>query len=332
MDTKDLRKLYYVFANFSPKGIKRHIEEMLEYSGADMDVRVWMGSVLLLSFLFGITGLLFSWIVLEITSVSVLLLISLAAFAFVLFSLYLVLHFRVEDRKRRIENVLPDALQLIAANIRAGLTPLAALRTSARPEFGPLEEEVKYVTAKSLGVESFTDALTEMSRRIKSETLERTVALFIVSMRSGGSLAVLLENAADDIMEGQELRRQLITGTSMYIVFILFAVLIGMPVLLSISIEFVDMIGSLQQQSAQTSLTGEVGLVMGTPISADFLFNVSILAIIATSVTVSILIGVIHDGKELNGLRYTLYLLVVSIVVFLLMHGYILKSILLTGR
>ena len=332
MDTRNLRKLYYAFGNLSPKGISRHIEEMLEYSGADMDARVWVGSVLLLSFLFGIVGILFGWIVLEIVSVSILLLISLCSFAFVLFSLYLVLHFRVEDRRRRIENVLPDALQLIAANIRAGLTPLAALRTAARPEFGPLEEEVRYVTAKSLGIESFTDALTEMSKRIKSETLERTVALFIVSMRSGGSLAVLLENAADDIMEGQELKRQLITGTSMYVVFILFAVLIGMPILLSISIEFVDMISSLQQRSSRTGLTAEVGLAMGTPISADFLFNVSILAIIATSVTVSILIGVIHDGKELNGLRYTLYLFVVSIVVFLLMHNYILKSILLTSH
>ncbi|MCX6775916.1 MAG: type II secretion system F family protein [Candidatus Micrarchaeota archaeon] len=332
MNTGDLRKLYYAFGNLTPKGINKHIEEMLEYSGADMDARVWMGSVLLLSVLFGIAVLLFGWIVLELTPISILLLSSVAAFAFVVFSLYLILHFRVEDRKRRIENALPDALQLIAANVRAGLTPLAALRTAARPEFGPLEEEVRYVTAKSLGIGSFTDALTEMSKRIKSETLERTVALFVVSMRSGGSLAVLLENAADDIMEGQELRRQLITGTSMYIVFILFAVLIGMPVLLSISIEFVNMMSSLQQQSAQTSLSGEVGLTMGTPISADFLFNVSIFAIIATSITVSILIGVIHDGKELNGLRYTLYLFAVAIIVFLVMHTYILKSILLTSH
>ncbi|NYZ78591.1 type II secretion system F family protein [Candidatus Micrarchaeota archaeon] len=330
MDIKDLVKVYYVFGNLSPRGINRHIEEMLEYSGVDMDARVWMGSVLLLSILFGIAGLLFSWVILEITAAGILFLIALACFAFILFTLYIVLHFRVEDRKRRIENVLPDALQLIAANIRAGLTPLAALRTAARPEFGPLEEEIRYVTAKSLGIESFTDALMEMSKRIKSEILERTVALFIVSMRSGGSLAVLLENAADDILEGQELKRQLIAGTNMYIVFIFFAVLIGMPALLSISIEFVELISSLQQLSAGPSFSSEVGLVMGTPLSPDFLFNVSIVTIILTSLTVSMLIGVIHDGKELNGLRYTLYLLVLSIIVFLLMHFYILKALLVT--
>jgi archaellum biogenesis protein FlaJ (TadC family) len=167
-----------------------------------------------------------------------------------------------------------------------------------------------------------------MSRRIRSEILERTVALFIVSMRSGGSLAVLLENAADDILEGQELRRQLIAGTNMYIVFILFAVLIGMPALLSISIEFVDLIGSLQEKSVRTSLSAEIGLGTQSPVSADFLLNASIITIIGTSLTVSMLVGVIHDGKELNGLKYTLYLLVASVIVFLVMHNYILKVLL----
>ena len=328
MKLDDLRKVYYAFGNLSPSGINKHLEEMLDYARVDMEARVWFGSVLLLSLLTGVIWLLFSWVILGITSIPVLLIIAIIGFSFTVFTLYLVLHFRVEDRRNRIEYVLPDALQIIAANIRAGLTPLAALRTAARSGFGPLEEEIRYVTAKSLGIESFTDALMEMSKRIKSEILERTVTLFIVSMRSGGSLAVLLENAADDILEGQELRRQLIAGTNMYIVFILFAVLVGMPALLSISIEFVDLVSSLQQKSARTTLASEVGLGMGTPISADFLFQVSIVTVMATSVTVSMLIGVIHDGKELNGLKYTPYLLVVSIIVFLIMHNYVLKSIL----
>jgi archaellum biogenesis protein FlaJ (TadC family) len=332
MDTQNIRNVYYILGNLSPRGINAHIKEMLEYSGVDMDARVWFGSVLLLSLLTGFAALLFSWVIIEITAVGVLVLISLFIFAFTVFTLYLVLHFRVDDRRKRIENVLPDALQIIAANIRAGLTPLAALRTAARPEFGPLEEEIRYVTAKSLGIESFTDALMEMSKRIKSEILERTVALFIVSMRSGGSLAVLLENAADDILEGQELRRQLIAGTNMYIVFILFAVLVGMPALLSISIEFVDLINSLQAKSAQTGLSSQVGLALGSPISADFLLGVSIITLIGTSITVSMLIGVIHDGKELNGLKYTMYLLVASVVVFLIAHIYVLKSILSAVR
>jgi len=332
MDRNDLRNLYHVFGKLTPKGINKHIKEMLDYSGVDMDSRVWFGSVLILSLLFGIVSLLFSWVILAVTELSILILIAIGAFLFTFLTLYLVLHFRVEDRKRRIENVLPDALQIIAANIRAGLTPLAALRVAARKEFGPLEEEIRYVTAKSLGIESFTDALMEMSKRIKSEILERTVALFIVSMRSGGSLAVLLENAADDILEGQELRRQLIAGTNMYIVFILFAVLIGMPALLSISIEFVNMISSLQEKSVSSSLSGEVGLGTQSPVSADFLFDISLVTIIGTSLTVSMLIGVIHDGKELNGLRYMLYMLTASIVVFLLMHEYILKMLLASVR
>lgn len=332
MEVKQLRKAYYVLGSLTPKRINKHMEEMLDYAGMEMEARAWFGSVLLLSLLFGVVALLFAWVILEVTSLAMLLLAALAMFCFTLLTLYLLLHFRVEDRRRRIETALPDALQLVAANIRAGLTPLAALRTAARPEFGPLEEEVRYVTAKSLGIESFTDALKEMSKRIKSEVLERTVTLFAVSVRSGGSLAVLLENAADDILESQELRRQLIAGTNMYIVFILFAVLVGMPALLSISIEFVSMITSLQERSARTALASEVGLGMGTPISADFLYNISIFTLLVTSVCVSMLIGVIHDGKELNGLRYAPYFVIISLLVFLVMHHYVLKSILMAVK
>lgn len=202
------------------------------------------------------------------------------------------------------------------------------MRTAARPEFGPLEEEIRWVTTKSLGIESFTEALREMSKRVKSETFERTVSLFVVSMRSGGNLAVLLENAADDILESQDLRHELIAGTNMYVVFILFAVLVGTPALLSISIQFVGMVTSMQEKVVSSSLTNEIGLRMGTPISVDFLFETSIAVLVLTSLLVSLLIGVIHDGKELNGLKYYLIFVICSIVIFLIMKEYLLKVLL----
>jgi len=332
MAKTNLKKVYYALGNFSPKGINRHLNEMISFAGLDMDAKVWFGSALLVSLLFGIVALLFAWIILEILNPSVLLAVFILVFILTFSILYLTLHFRVEDRRKRIEHVLPDALQIIASNIRAGATPLVALRMAARPEFGPLEEEIKYVTAKSLGIGSFTDALLEMSKRIKSEVFERTVALFVVSMRSGGNLAILLENAAEDILESQELKRELVAGTNMYIVFIVFAVLVGTPALLSISIQFVSLVSSLQEKTIGSSLASEIGLKLGSPISADFLFQISLLTLILTSFLVSLLIGVIHDGKELNGLRYFVIFMIGSLAIFLLTKEYILKVLLSAVR
>jgi archaellum biogenesis protein FlaJ (TadC family) len=328
----NLKKIYYALGNFSPKRMNKRLDEMISFAGLQMNAKVWFGSALLISLLFGIVAFLFAWIILEILEVYVLAAVFLVVFILTFLILYLILRFRVEDRRKRIEHVLPDALQIIASNIRAGATPLVALRMAARPEFGPLEDEIKYVTAKSLGVESFTDALLEMSKRVKSEVLERTVSLFIVSMRSGGNLAILLENAAEDILESQELKRELIAGTNMYIVFILFTVLVGTPALLSISIEFVSLVSSMQEKMVAQSLTSEIGLKVGVPISADFLFNTSLITLLVTSLFVSLLIGVIHDGKELNGLNYFIFFVICSIAIFLVMRGYILKVLLSAVR
>jgi Flp pilus assembly protein TadB len=328
----NLKKIYYALGNFSPKRMNKSLNEMINFAGLNMDAKVWFGSALLISLLFGIVAFLFAWIVLGILELYILIAVFLVIFIMTFVILYLVLRFRVEDRRKRIEHVLPDALQIIASNIRAGATPLVALRMAARPEFGPLADEIKYVTAKSLGVESFTDALLEMSKRIKSEVLERTVALFVVSMRSGGNLAILLENAAEDILESQELKRELIAGTNMYIVFILFTVLVGTPALLSISIEFVSLVSSMQGKMVASSMTSEIGLRVGVPISEDFLFKSSLITLLLTSLFVSFLIGVIHDGKELNGLNYFLFFAICSMAIFLVLKGYILKVLLATIR
>ena len=97
------------------------------------------------------------------------------------FLIYLLIYFKVADRTKRVEDSLPDALHLIAANLRAGMTPFQAMKVSARKEFGPLKEEIEYATTKALGTESFSKALLNMNNRIKSSILERSMKLFTTS-------------------------------------------------------------------------------------------------------------------------------------------------------
>jgi archaellum biogenesis protein FlaJ (TadC family) len=268
------------------------------------------------------------WILLEVTDFILLFFSGFLTLVLVFFVFYFLLFIRVEDRRKRVEQVLPDALQLVAANVRAGVTPITALRMAARPEFGPLAEGIKVATAKSLGTEPFTAALKDITRYFKSEVLERTIGLFSVSMRSGGNLAALLENTANEIIEAQELRRELIASTNMYVVFILFTMILGMPVLFSISIQFVEMIGGLQAKSSGGQFTQELGIAFQPPVSALFIEQVALTSLIVTSVFASMLIGVIQDGSEWYGLRYAPLFAIASVVVFYAFRLYILKAIL----
>lgn len=308
----------------APKRIKRHISEMLSYAGLRMDPREWIGAVTITA----LSLALLTYVMLNQFSdfpMFFVHLLSVLVFMLIISMMYTLLYFQVEDRREISERVLPDLLQLTASNIKSGVTPIVALRMATRPEFGPLHEEIMYVTNKSLGTESFVDALGEVSRRIKSDMLNRSLLLFASSIRSGGSISKVLETSADDIRENQELRRELIAGTNMYVVFILFTVVIAMPILLSLSIQFVDMVSVLH--SSDSFLSKQMGVSMTIPISADFIFKVAVTTLVVTSVLASLMIGVIHHGRELNGLRYSPLILVNALIFFYLSKTYLVSML-----
>ena len=309
----------------APKRVKNYIQRMLTYAGMRMDARDWIGLVIVTASVFLVLAHLALILFSSIRGYFAALLISLV-FVLVISMLYTLLHLQVEDRKMAAEKALPDLLQLTASNIKSGVTPIVALRMASRPEFGPLHEEVLYVTNKSLGTESFMDALVEISKRIKSDMLNRTLILFASSLRSGGSVSKVLETSADDIRESQELRRELIAGTNMYVVFILFTVVVAMPALLTLSIQFVDMASALH--GSDSYLSKQLGLRMDLPISQEFIFNISVLTLVVTSVFSSLIIGVIHHGGEMNGLRYAPLITANSLVFFYISKTYLISFIL----
>ncbi|MFH1470264.1 MAG: type II secretion system F family protein [Candidatus Micrarchaeota archaeon] len=309
----------------APTSIKRRVGRMLAYAGMRMDTREWIGLVVMTAVSFSVLSYLVLSNFSPFPDYFVYPLVGLV-FILIVSMLFTILYLQVEDRRMVAERALPDLLQLTASNIKSGVTPIVALRMATRPEFGPLHQEILYVTNKSLGTESFVDALCEISGRIKSEMLNRTLLLFASSLKSGGSVSRVLETSAEDIRENQELRRELIAGTNMYVVFILFTVVIAMPALLSLSIQFVDMVSELH--GPDSFLSKQLGLSMSLPISQDFIFNVSVVTLLATSIFASLMIGVIHHGDEMNGLRYAPLILSFSLVFFYVSKTYLVSFIL----
>ncbi len=309
----------------APKRILASIDDLLNYAGLKSNAGEWLGYAMLISFVFSLAALSAAlefrkgWLVAFIAAI--------ITFLICLLILYILLYFRSEDRKNRVEKVLPDALTLVSSNIRAGLNPIAALRMAARPEFGPLEEEIKYATAKSLGTESLSNAMLEITKTIRSELLKRTVSLFVTSVRSGGNIARLLENSAEDIRNTQELKQQLLAGTNMYALFILFTIIIGMPALFSVSLEFVGMVSKFQL-APQSHFAAQLGISSMSPISSQFVFNLSLATLVLTAILASALMGVIHEGKKLHGLKWAPFLVTASLTFFFIMREYLLKFLL----
>ncbi len=240
---------------------------------------------------------------------------------------WLKLYYSIEERRKKVEDILPDFLLLVAGNIRAGMTSFSAFKSSTRPEFGPLSEEVKTVTARSLGTSSFGSALSAVSDNIRSKILAESVKFFLQAARSGGKVAQLLESTSTDLRRSQDLKKELESSTKTYVIFVAFVMVVATPLLMAVSVSFVELITRIQSQvSISTPQSSDSGNALGflgstLSISPAFLEGMAYILLAGNAILAGLFMGMIGSHKPLLGLRYTPIMLGVSIVVFILAKG-----------
>ena len=92
---------------------------------------------------------------------------------------YFYLDLRIYIRTKKMEEQLPDFLQVVAANLRGGLTFERALWAAIKPRFGVLGSEMAKASKKVMTGYEVGKALTELSDKYDSLMLKRTVDLMI---------------------------------------------------------------------------------------------------------------------------------------------------------
>lgn len=306
--------------------IAKSIDEWSPFAGLEESAAELKGRVALLSLLVSLGFFLLYFPILIVLGISLEFSV-LLALAFVLFLVVFVLtqwlfslwlYYRVENRRHEVEKILPDFLLLVSSNIRAGSTPFASFRLSALPQFGLLSREVGFATAKSLGNQSFERALSDIASRVKSRLLNESVALFSQSMKQGSNLSRLLETIAFDVRRSQELQQEMLASTRMYVMFVGFIAVVATPVLMAISVQFLRIVQSIQNQSLEQGSTGVLSLSLS--ITPDFLLQASAVLLIGNALLASLLLGILQGGHARLGLKYFPVLAVASLallVVFL---------------
>ncbi|MFA5106001.1 MAG: type II secretion system F family protein [Candidatus Micrarchaeia archaeon] len=316
------------------------IERRLAHAGIEAEPEVWIGSMVLVVALFSVVGFLVPFSILPhlgvysfdlvglsgseivfITGVGLLFAGLFAVISIVL--IYMHLYYLVHGRTSRVEEVLPDFLMMVAANLRSGMAPFAAFRLAARPEFGPLEKEIKIVAAKSLGTESLSTSLLQLTARIDSPLLGRTITFFEQGLRSGGKLAELLESAAEELREMEQLKKELALNTRSYTIFLFFVVIVGLPLLLAISGQFLTTFAKIQSSLDAGSITSATTALTAPKLtlSPNFVFQMAFVIIFGTCTLVSLLIGVISEGKFLYGVKYVLPLAIATSIIYLVIRA-----------
>jgi hypothetical protein len=240
----------------SPFGWKKKVTLLIIYSGIDRSQEEITGLTI-------INGAILAAIVAAagffMFDFGIIMSIIAAAVSFILvwIIVYSVLNLMADKRSDEVEGALPDILQIVSANISAGMTPYNALWVSARKEFGALAEEIKVAQKETLGGKAFNDALTDMGERVRSNILKRTVRLIIQGMKAGGELPHILQGIGSDIRQMRLLQKEMAANTMSYVLFIMFGMLLGAPLLFSVSIQFVDIMNKFQPDTTDAESLSE---------------------------------------------------------------------------
>jgi Flp pilus assembly protein TadB len=110
-----------------------------------------------------------------------------------------VLGSKLKKRQSEILKELPDALDIICANIEGGLSLNRSVFRYAEKNKGLLAEEFSTAAKKTQLGKSFSEAVREMDERLDIKDLSASLGAFVHAERSGGNLKDIIKAQAEEV-------------------------------------------------------------------------------------------------------------------------------------
>jgi hypothetical protein len=312
-----MERAFYVTGRLFPATLRRKVDVLLAFCGADISAEYWLGRAFIINaVLFAMVACIFFIAVENFVESTLLLAATIGIYQV---ATYLVLYFKAENRGKAVENVLPSMLYLLTANLHSGMTPFQAFKEASRPELGILKSEMDRAIMLSLSSMQFHEALLLMSSRVKSEMFQDVIELFVEGMRSGGPLATLMSDIALDITEDMDLKKEIITKSKSYIMFIGFIVVVASPLLSAVSVNFIRTITTITNEvrAEMPEIQNVGGITFGElTLSPDFIYKMALTNITITGLIASWLLAIISHGKEKYMIKYALVILPASFIMY----------------
>lgn len=255
-----------------------------------------------------------------------------AGVTFIIVLILLTIYFGIRGKLKRaveikkMEQVFPDFIELVSSNLRSGMTIDKALLLSSRKEFAPLDQEILQLGKDITTGKGINVALQDMAKRIGSERINKTTTLIISGLKSGGNLAILLEETASNLREREFVEKKAASSVLMYVIFIFFAVAVGSPVLFGLSSVLVEVLTKLLANVPSSAGQANFGLpftLSHIGISMTFITYFSISFILITDILASLLLGLVNKGEEKEGIKYILPLMAIGVTLYFVIRGFL---------
>ncbi len=218
---------------------------------------------------------------------------------------YFYLDLKIYHRTKKMEEQLPDFLQVLSANLKGGMTFERALWTAIKPRFSVLGSEMAKASKKVMTGYEISKALTELSDKYDSLMLRRTVDLMISEVESGGNVAELIDRLVDNLKETKALKDELSASAIAYIIFISVIVIVISPLLFALSfhllILLLNFVSKLFVATQQATLPFSFSKVNIDP--DDFkIFSMAVIFVV--SFFSSLIVSIVEKGDIKGGVKY----------------------------
>ncbi|HII65205.1 TPA: hypothetical protein HA372_01290 [Candidatus Woesearchaeota archaeon] len=244
-----------------------------------------------------------SLLVLAFLSVALLL---VALSTLIMLVVYFYLDIRIFRRTKEMEEMLPEYLQIVASNLRGGLTFENALWSAIKPHFRILSSEMAEVAKKVMTGFPVKRALVELSEKYDSPMLRRSVDLIISEVESGGNIADLLERIVEHLKETRTLKEEMSAAAVAYVIFISAIIVVISPLLFSLAYNLLIVIlGFISNLAAATQRVNALPFTLTTgTVNPDDFRTFSLITIIVISFFASLIVSIVEKGSIRGGVKY----------------------------
>lgn len=219
---------------------------------------------------------------------------------------YFYLDLKIYHRTKRMEDQLPDFLQVLSSNLKGGMTFERALWAAVKPRFNVLGSEMAKASKKVMTGYEIGKALTELADKYDSLMLRRTVDLIITEVESGGNVAQLIDRLVDNLKETKSLKNEMSASAIAYIIFISVIVVVISPLLFALSFHLLAIITNfVGQLSSATQRVGALPFAFSKINVNPQDFRIfSIISIFVISFFSSLIVSIVEKGDMKGGVKY----------------------------
>jgi archaellum biogenesis protein FlaJ (TadC family) len=241
--------------------------------------------------------------------------IFIVLFSLTLFFYKVYIDLRIRIKINQMEDKFPEFLSVLALNLRTGSTFDVALENSTDKEFGVLSEEIKLVVRRTKLGGGVEEAINEFRLKYKSDLINDTFQLLLLSWKKGGNTAALADRLYDNMKSDKFLNEKIVASVTNYKIFLNVLALGITPAMFALTYHLIELIkritGELANVPNSTAMPFTINAIR---INESHFVIFSVLAVLLVSVCIGIIINVVKTGSAKNAYKQLVIYAVLSYI------------------